>query len=89
MITIHKYSIPMEDNVIIDAPKGANWLIADLQHGSLMAWALVDTTVEFVPHAFKIKGTGHDCSDLNSHYKYLNTLQNGPFVWHIFVFGGR
>jgi len=51
--------------------------------GKLCIWILIDETSECnVPLRTIVVGTGHDVPD---GYTYVDTYNEGPFVWHIFV----
>jgi hypothetical protein len=44
---------------------------------------LVDIDAECEFRNFAIVGTGHDFPEADD-FTYINTIQDGPFVWHIF-----
>lgn len=82
MYTIHKFSIPLQDEQTVDMPKGARILTAQLQLGILCLWAMVDTDAPEVPHKVSIYGTGGPVPAVTG--KYVGTVQSGALVWHIF-----
>lgn len=63
----------------------AEFLSAKMQGENLCCWFLVETTNGKEHRRFKIYGTGHEI--LEEDYlkeKYLDTIMDGPFVWHLF-----
>jgi hypothetical protein len=67
----------------IEMPIGAKILSIQNQDDRLYIWALVDTDAECEFRYFTIVGTGHDFPEADE-FNYINTIQDGPFVWHIF-----
>lgn len=80
---IFKYDLVQDiDNTIII---GVNDRIMDIQvqHDSIVMWVQLDLTNRAkVRRVFRIVATGHefDATNLN----YLRTVQDKPFVWHVF-----
>lgn len=67
-------------------PKGAEILTVQMQGGVPCIWAVVNPAElrdfwETV--TFQIIGTGWDF-DTRHKRKYVGTVQDGPFVWHVF-----
>lgn len=81
MITIYKY--PITDGTIV-TPAGSTILHVNLQEGTLMAWAEVDTkTAQLEKWSVHMVGTGHPVT-INS--KYINTFfEEGGLVWHAYA----
>jgi len=79
MKRIYKYKL--EDSV--EMPIGAKILSIQMQNNRPYIWALVDTDAECEFRHFEIIGTGHDFPEADN-FTYINTFQDGPFVWHIF-----
>ena len=67
----------------VEMPIGAKILTIEDQDDRLYIWALVDTDAEYEFRYFTIVGTGQDFPEADD-YTYINTIQDGPFVWHIF-----
>ena len=67
----------------VEMPIGAKILTIEDQDGRLHIWAIVDTDAESEFRYFAIVGTGQDFPEADD-YTYINTIQDGPFVWHIF-----
>lgn len=81
---IFKFPLPYEIGTVITIlmPPGAVPLHFALQNGIKTMWAAVDfeETLQ-VERRFAIVGTG---VPLPFDYKYVGTLQEGEFVWHLF-----
>lgn len=82
MKSIYKY--PIDDGVIVDAPI-ESILDVQIQNGQLVAWATVCDRQPNRKILFKIFGTGWECEDNFEFGTYLKTVQDGPWVWHIFA----
>lgn len=63
-------------------PEGATFLSAEMQHGQLCLWAIVDPTAKKVPRGVQVIGTGHPF--FPEGLKYINTVIDGLYVWHVF-----
>lgn len=83
-MTIWKYPLIIEDEQTLQMPRGAVILSAQVQHGSLFLWAMVDPTQPHDERDIVIIGTGMEfhADALN----YIGTAQMaaGALVWHIF-----
>ena len=70
--------------VEISLPSDAWILKIDSQNGEIMMWVLVDSEDEVETRRFLVQSTGHtfeyDIDDLI----YIDTVQRGPHVWHVF-----
>lgn len=84
MKTIFKYPLDVVDTQVIKLPKGADPFTAQFQSDQLCIWAAVDTDAELEDREFRIIGTGQPL-DLSGVFRYLSTVQQGSFVWHIFT----
>ena len=67
----------------ISIPAGARILKVDVQGGQVCVWALVLKGAERVTRTVCVVGTGHPI-ELDS-FSYLETIQDDPFIWHIFI----
>jgi len=84
---IWKYILEVENNFVIEMPKGADILSAQVQFGIPCIWALVNPTAEKEKRSFLIVGTGHQIHyDMGVNYKYIGTflLMQEAFVAHLF-----
>lgn len=83
---IYKYPLQIIDEQAVQLPSGAQVLTAQVQHGLLQLWALVDTSQPIAVIRLRIVGTGHDFPDADQ-WRYLSTVQvdGGALVFHIFL----
>lgn len=84
MKTIFKYPLYLVDEQTVPLPNGAQPLSVQLQNGELYMWALVDIQSPSNPRRFRIFGTGTPAM-LDSNWHFVDTVQQGMLVWHIFV----
>lgn len=84
---IFKYQLDLTDIQTIQIQRPIKILSAQIQSGRICVWALVDEESKFTRGVeFIIIGTGNPIeSDLLDGFKYLSTIQDESFVWHIFV----
>jgi hypothetical protein len=83
---IFKYDLAVTGTQMIMMPRHAKVLSVQDQNGRLCVWAKVD------PHApadvrrrFVIVGTGHNLPIEMDSLTYLASVQQGAFVWHVFL----
>jgi hypothetical protein len=68
----------------IRMPFDAKILTAQFQREILCVWAMCDPKQEkYEDRYFRVIGTGFDIDD-TAPLKYISTVQNGMFVWHVF-----
>lgn len=84
---VYKYPLQIVDEQAVQLPSGAQVLTAQVQHGVLQLWALIDPnhlSIEQVK--VRIVGTGHDFPDADQ-WRYLSTVQvdGGALVFHVFL----
>ena len=77
MKTIYKYVIERDG---IEMPKNAQIVHVGTHIDEFCIWAIVDTEADTETRYFDVVGTGHE---LASGVKYLDTVHQPPFVWHI------
>lgn len=82
MKSIYKY--PIDDGVIVEAPI-ESILDVQFQNGELVTWATINDRQPNRKILFKIFGTGWEFPDDFEFGTYLKTVQDGPWVWHIFA----
>lgn len=71
------------DVVPIEMPQGAEILDAQIQgYAGVQLWARVDPEAPTEIRNFRAVGTGWEVSGQG--WSYIATVQEGPFVWHIF-----
>lgn len=84
MKIIWKFPIELTDEQRIEIPAGSKILSAQVQNGQICIWAIVDDSeVETEYRPVAIVGTGNKlwCFD----WEFVGTVQQGDFVWHIFI----
>lgn len=83
MRAIWKYPLDVTDQQTVGMPAAAQVLSVADQAGALTVWALVDTEAAIEPRRFWIVGTGRPMPVSGA--TFLGSVQQGPFVWHVFV----
>ena len=83
---ILKYKISLEGENSIALSIGAEILSIQMQKGSICMWALEDPDATTWVRNFVVYGTGWDIGDNPG--KYIGTVQDDIFVWHIFEVEG-
>lgn len=85
---IFKYSLALTRVQGVSMPRNAQILSVQYQEGLLCMWALVDGAAEPVKREICIYGTGHEVFVAPTRravlLSYVGTVQQGPFVWHVF-----
>jgi hypothetical protein len=82
MKQIWKFPIGNEAQATIKMPIGASILrIAVQKDSGLCIWAFVDPELALEDRSFKLFGTGHN---VPGNFAYVGTVDEGPFVWHLF-----
>lgn len=87
MKTIWKFPLGNGDSQRIEMPKNAAILTVQTQDGHACIWAIVDIDdgSETEMRTFEIYGTGQPLrEDKDIARPYVATIQQPPFVWHIF-----
>lgn len=82
---IWKYPLEVTDRQEVPMPAEAQFLHVGLQNGQVCVWALVDPSKEMETVPIHIVGTGNPMPPDNDWAYHLGTVQQGPFVWHIFI----
>lgn len=66
-------------------PIGAQILTAQMQNENLVIWAIINAQEEKKENRnIVIIGTGHVVGDIANINHYINTIQVGAMVWHLF-----
>lgn len=85
---IYKYQLALHGVNVLPLPTGARPLAVDDQDGVLCMWALIDDECSDEERNFAFVGTGHPIpGSLES--TYIGTVQQPPFVWHLFEIEAR
>lgn len=86
---IWKYPLRTTDRQEVEMPAGASILHVGVQDGTVCLWAMVEPPT--VPggsdeeRTIWIVGTGNPVPDeVLLHSNHLGTVQQGPFVWHVY-----
>lgn len=82
MSSIFKYNLRVETTQVLKLPIGAEILSIQNQNGQLALWCLVPPSRGVENVHFLIYGTGESIPEIEK--KYLDTVQVGPYVWHVF-----
>jgi len=56
-----------------------------MQHGVLCLWAIVDPEKPKIKSTIVIHGTGHPINHIEEQRRFLGTVIDRVFVWHVFV----
>ena len=80
---VYKYEVT---GTRVKLPTGYRILCVGQQGPSIMVWALVpagDAALNsYTEVTFRVHGTGHHFD--GGGQTYLGTVEQGPFVWHVF-----
>ena len=80
MKVIYKYELART----ITLPINSQVLKVGMQNGGMYIWVLVDENEKQTYYAnFEIIGTGHSFEFDYLTHTYIDSLFDGPFVWHI------
>ena len=80
-MTIHKY--PLTERITqLMLPYGAQILTAQTQSGIVCLWALMDPARATQRREIEIVGTGWPMDAAER--RYIGTVQQEVFVWHVF-----
>ena len=83
--TIHKFPLNLVDSQILDIPGTASILSVQDQGGVLTLWAMLDPQHATYRREVTIVGTGQRVPASVGINSYVDTVQAGSFVWHVFV----
>lgn len=84
MKTIWKFPLMLRDIQLVPMPIGANILTAQIQNGTLCLWAEIDTEQVKDQRVIEIAGTGNSMRKSSTPRRYINSVQDGTYVWHVF-----
>ena len=85
MKTIYKYEFDIDDRQELFLPRSAEIIHAGLDpNGTPCLWAIVNKhDQELKTVTLYIRGTGHPLPEVP--LKHLATINQGPFMWHVFT----
>jgi len=87
--TVWKYDLAVTDVQEVMMPSGAALLHVGIQHPNegrlrwIQLWAWVDREEPTCSRRIAVVGTGNPAPPMNE-ARYVGSVQDGPFVWHIF-----
>lgn len=85
MKTIWKFNLSKSNKHQLLMPQGANILCTNIQNGDICLWAEVDAELDASEwRYFYIFGTGWELPEYLDDYKYIGTVFESAFVWHIY-----
>lgn len=86
MRTIWKFPLKWSATQIVNFPKGAIILDAQMQGPTVCVWAVIndDEPITMEPRFIHIVGTGNAMPVNLYKEDYIGTVQTNGFVWHIF-----
>lgn len=86
MKTIYKYATPASENHL-DVPHVVRPLHAGLDPATrtLAVWLLVDTDAPRQTFKVYVHGTGWPLEDAEMYEQYLDTVEDGAYIWHVFT----
>ncbi len=84
MNAIWKYPFDVTDHVIVKVPAQSKVLCVQMQGGRPCIWVLVDpSSARTESLHLRVIGTGHQHVLIDGE-RYIGTVQDGQFVWHVF-----
>ena len=83
MSAVWKFTLAtaLTDNAL-EMPKDAKVVHVGIQGEHICLWAIVDTQASVETRVFQIVGTGHE--EVFEGMAHVGTVQQGPWVWHVF-----
>lgn len=87
MQTIHKYPLSTGGYSPIHLSKGYKILSAEMQHGNIQVWIMVNPVIQVNPEKVELRvvATGEQLEyGFADVHDFINTVIDGPLVWHIF-----
>jgi len=88
MNVIYKYELALTDEQLLNLPVGGVILSAQEQNNSLVLWVICSLDAvdsgEIEQRIIRIVGTGNPYPEGQNEMRFIDTIQSGPFVWHIF-----
>ena len=86
MKVIYKYTLELVDFQFVDMPKNAKILSAQVQHGQPRLWAVCDPELPMQGRRVFMIRTGNPLfNGLAPGVVYIDTIQDGILVWHVFA----
>lgn len=81
---IYKYELnELPYRTKLELPKTHKILCVQYQNNQLYLWAIVDDSSPQKQIEIIVYGTGHEIDDVIN-LSYITTIQEPPYVWHLF-----
>lgn len=87
MSTIWKYQLKPQDLQELEVPDGAQFIAAQVQHGQICLWAIVEPTLPKTWRVVRIVGTGQEFNPTGLRHIGSVQLSGGLYVFHVFEEG--
>lgn len=89
--SIWKFPIKIDDEQLILMPEKCELLSAQVQHGQICLWAIVNPSAPTAHRVIRMAGTGHDLSNRPNLGEFISTVQvnGGQFIFHVFDGGEK
>lgn len=85
MAQLWKFDVaPSAGPQVIKAPGLGKAVFFAMQGGQPRVWMKVKPDHPEVERQIQVVGTGHD---IPNNWRYVGSLQDGPYVWHLFQEG--
>jgi len=89
MRKIWKFQLPLETIAWVAMPLLAEVISTGLDPAeNLCVWAVVDPNRELSKRMFLVIGTAHPLPDEVKLSRFLGTVRQGPFMWHVYEYQG-
>jgi hypothetical protein len=83
--SIHKFELDYNKlTQTLTIPGFLELLSVGNQNDTLMVWVKVGNGVPTQKITFIVRGTGTQLNDLPQNEKFIDTVQVGQYVWHVF-----
>lgn len=82
---IWKFELKKDRTQLVKMPEKSEIMDIQMQNGKLVMWAMVDPESENIEVKINMYGTGWETNDNAIKDEYLATVQDGDFVWHLFM----
>jgi len=85
---VFKYPIYLTNNIqTLQLPESAKVLAFQIQDGDMCIWVLMNPERTRITRLFRVISTGNALHD--EPMEYIGTVQQPPYVWHLFEIGVR
>jgi len=81
---IYKYEFGINDDIKIETHENAQLLKIGIHNNIICFWYLIEPKDKPKRYKFKIVGTGQEFEHDYAKLRFVDTVIDGGFVWHIF-----